>query len=69
MDSQAAFIDRDTGPDPRHQIVFADDLARLFGQDDENVEGTPAEMKRHPQVIEAYLGEVAAPAGTVEAEA
>jgi len=48
MDSQAAFIDREARPDPRHQIVFADDLARLFGQDDENVERTRAEMKRDP---------------------
>ena len=46
MDPQAALVDRDTRPHPRHQIVLADDLAGLLNQDDQNVERAGAEVKR-----------------------
>ena len=55
MDSQAALIDRDPGPDPRHQVVLADDLAGLLDQHDENVERASAERKRPPRPLDKPL--------------
>jgi len=40
------FLDDNPAPDPRHQLVFADDRALGRGQDAENVERPPAELYR-----------------------
>ena len=41
---QAAFFDDDVGPDPRHQILLADDFVRRGDQDDQNVERARAQL-------------------------
>src|SRR5712664_2219380 len=46
MDAEATLVDRDTRPDPRHQIVLADNLARLLDQNDQDIERAAANMKR-----------------------
>jgi hypothetical protein len=46
MDPEATLVDRDTRPDPRHQIMLADNLARMLDQNEEDIERAAADMKR-----------------------
>ena len=52
VESEAAFLDDNVGPDPRDQILLVDDFVRGRGQDDQDVECTSAQFDRH-----AGLGE------------
>ena len=45
MNSKGSLIDRDVWPDPIEQFTLADHLARLFNQDDQNIERPGADMK------------------------
>ena len=44
MKPQAALFDDDVGPDPRHQVFFADDFIRRGAQNDKNVERAPTQF-------------------------
>ncbi len=44
MEPQAAFLDNHIGPNPRHQILLADDFIRRGRQGDEDVEGARAQL-------------------------
>ena len=46
MDPEATLVDRDTRPDPRHQFILADNLARMLDQNEEDIERAAAKMKR-----------------------
>ena len=43
---QAAFFHDDVGPNPRHQILLADDFIRPGYQDDQNIESTRSPTPR-----------------------
>lgn len=46
METKAAFVDMHVGPDTLDQLPLVDDLAGPLGQDDEDVKGATADVKR-----------------------
>ena len=61
MDAEATLVDRDTRPDPRHQIILADNLARMLDQNNENIEraaakaaATEAARRAHLELAQSY---------------
>ena len=52
MKPQAAFLDGDVGPNPRHQVLLADDFIRRGNEGDQNVERSRTQIDR-----DAVLGE------------
>src|SRR5215471_6335655 len=46
MDREVGRLDEDTGPNPSHQVLLADQLAAAFKQSDQDFQSATSEMHR-----------------------